>query len=70
MAIAEGPEGRNTEILLSPPRDGGENEEKNVKKLNDFFSQFQSLITLLRSRIIENGKNDLEIWVIPSFSYN
>jgi hypothetical protein len=67
VAIAEGPEGRNTEILLSPPRDGGENEEKNVKKLNDFFSKFQSSITLLRSRIIENGKNGLEIWAIPSF---
>jgi hypothetical protein len=58
---------KNTEILLSPPRDGGENEKKNVKKLNVFFSKFQSSITLLRSRIIENGKNALEIWAIPSF---
>ena len=68
--IAKDPKAKNTEILLSPPRDGGENEEKNVKKLNDFFSIFQSSITLLRSKIIENGKNDLEIWAIPSFSYN
>jgi hypothetical protein len=37
VAIADGPEGRNTEILLSPPRDGGENEEKNVKKIGRFF---------------------------------
>ena len=55
--IAKDPKAKNTKILLSPPRDGGENEEKNVKKLNDFFCKFQSSITLLRSRIIENGKN-------------
>jgi hypothetical protein len=65
--IAKHPKAKNTEILLSPPRDGGENEEKNVTKLNDFFSKLQSSITLLRSRIIENGKNGLEIWAIPSF---
>ena len=65
--IAKDPKAKNTKILLSPPRDGGENEEKYVKKLNDFFCKFQSSITLLRSRIIENGKNGLEIWAIPSF---
>ncbi len=68
--IAKDPKAKNTEILLSPPRDGGENEDKNVKKLNDFFSKFQSSITLLRSKLMENGKNGLEIWAIPSFSYN
>ena len=59
--IAKDPKAKNTEILLSPPRDGGENEEKNIKKLNNFFAKFQSSITLLRSRIIENGKNGQEI---------
>jgi hypothetical protein len=35
--IAKDPKTKNTEILLSPPWDGWEDEDKNVKKLNDFF---------------------------------
>ena len=28
--ITKDPKAKNTEIFLSPPRDGGENEEKNI----------------------------------------
>ena len=33
--------GKNIEMLLSPPRGGWEDEDKNVKKLNDIFAKFQ-----------------------------
>ena len=54
--IAKDPKRKNFEILLSPPWGGWEAEDKNVKKLNDFFSKIQSSITLFRSKIIKNGK--------------
>ncbi len=54
------PRALKAEILKSCYRHR-EMAEKNVKKLNDFFSKFQSSITLLRSKIIKNGKNGLEI---------
>jgi hypothetical protein len=34
--MAKDPKAKNNEILLSPPRDGGENEEKNIKKIEQF----------------------------------
>ena len=59
--MARDPKGKNKKRLLSPPRDGGENEGENIQKMTDFFYKFQSLITRFISRIIQNGKNGLEI---------
>ena len=36
--IPKNPKGKNIEMLFSPTRGGIETEDKNVKKLNDFFA--------------------------------
>jgi hypothetical protein len=47
--MARDPQGKNKKRLLSPPRDGGENEVENVQKTTDFFVKFQSLITRFKA---------------------
>ncbi len=49
VAMARDPKGKNKKRLLSPPRDGGENEVENVQKTTDFFDKFQSLITRFKA---------------------